>query len=308
MGTPDFAVESLTALLDEGWPVVGVVTQPDRPVGRKRVLTPSPVKNVALQASIPVLQPDRVRRPEALRTIAQWQPNIIVTAAYGQILPPALLEMAELGAFNVHASLLPKYRGAAPIQWALINGEERAGITIMTMVKELDAGPVWATAETVIDPADTYGTLHDRLAILGAELLRDSLPLIISGQLVAQPQDDSAATYAPPIRRDDEQIDFTQTVRRVCNFVRALSPRPGAFTRVGDAILKIWCAHPDETWSGSARPGQFVGQRSDGPVIACGDGAIVVTRLQMAGRTAQSGAEFLRGVRDIETLCCVYDE
>ncbi|MHB1681983.1 MAG: methionyl-tRNA formyltransferase [Bacilli bacterium] len=308
MGTPEFAVPSLAALLDDGWPVVGIVTQPDRPVGRKRSLTPSPVKSRALQSAIPVLQPQRVRRPEALEAIAALRPNMIVTAAYGQILPTALLEMADLGAFNVHASLLPLYRGAAPIQWALMNGEERTGITIMTMVKELDAGPIWATAETAIAPADTYGTLHDRLAILGAQLLRDSLPRMISGQLIAQPQDESAVTYAPPIRRKDEQIDFRETAQRVCDIVRALSPQPGAFTRVGDRALKIWSARPAEDWTGSARPGQFVGRSADGPVIACGAGAIVATRLQAAGRTVQSGADFLRGARAIETLCCTYDE
>ncbi|MHB1627134.1 MAG: methionyl-tRNA formyltransferase [Bacilli bacterium] len=307
MGTPDFAVPSLIALLNDGWPVAGVVTQPDRPVGRRRALLPSPVKSAALQAAIPVLQPERVRRPEALEMIAALRPNIIVTAAYGQILPPALLELADVGAFNVHASLLPKYRGAAPIQRALMNGEERTGITIMTMVKELDAGPVWATAEIAVDPDDTYGTLHDRLAALGAQLLRDSLPRMISGEWVAQPQDESAATYAPPIRRDDEQIDFRESAIDVCNLIRALSPRPGAFTRVGGKVLKIWSAHPDATWTEGAAPGRFVGRRPDGPVIACGVGAIVAARLQTAGGKALSGADFLRGTRDVETLCCTRD-
>ncbi len=304
MGTPQFAVSALEALINEGYPIVGVVTQPDRMVGRKRIVTAPPVKEVALKYGLPVFQPERVRRAEALEKIAQYRPEVIVTVAYGQILPSELLGLASAGAFNVHASLLPRYRGAAPIQWAIIQGEKTTGVTLMTMVKELDAGPMWDSVRVDIGADTTYGELQDELAQRGAWLLVRALPKILHGELQAQAQDEASVTYAPPLRRADEQVDFTQSSSCVYDHIRALAPVPGAFTHLNGKLLKLWRAKPLHDWLGQAEPGTIVEVVAEGPVIACAKGAIIATQLQLEGKKVQSGQEFARGLRTIAGLRC----
>lgn len=302
MGTPLFAVAVLEALLADGYPVVGVVTQPDRETGRKRVLTPPAVKAAAQERGLPVLQPARVGSEESLSACAALAPDVIVTAAYGQLLPRRLLTLPRLGAYNVHASLLPKYRGGAPMQWAIIHGEQETGVSIMTMVKMMDAGPVWSQVRVAIGPDATCGEVHDRLAEAGARLLVDTLPGILDGALVAQPQDEAQATYAPTIRREDERIDFRQDARAVHNRIRALTPRPGGFASWGNTTLKMWADVPDDSRFHQAKPGTCIEFAADGPVIACGRGAVTLTRVQPAGRRAMSGAEFVRSLPSAEAL------
>ncbi len=299
MGTPVFAFSMLQTLLTMPYTIVGVVTQPDRYVGRKRVLTSPPVKTLAKEAGLAVLQPEKIREKQALEAIANLKPNMIVTAAYGQILPVSLLNMMTLGAYNVHASILPKYRGGAPIQHAILQGETETGVTIMTMVKAMDAGAMWSQIMVPIDPVMTYGELHDELANQGSQLLRETLPKIIAGTVQPIEQDPEKVSFAPTLTRDDEQLDFSQSYQKVFNRIRALSPSPGAFTYLGDKLLKIWYATANVSFEGSGDPGQIVAVTSDGPLIACGTGAIIATKVQLEGKSMQSGAEFVRGNRNL---------
>lgn len=300
MGTPAFATVQLQAMKAAEWNIVGVVTQPDRPTGRKRLLTKAPVKELAETYGIPVLQPETLRSDTAQRELAALVPDVIVTAAYGQILPVAVLQLPKLGAFNLHGSLLPKYRGGAPIQWAIKNGERVSGVSLMTMVKAMDAGAVWAQCEVAIQPTMTYGQLHDELAKAGAALLLDALPKVLSGQLQAIEQDPALVSYAPTIARQDEAVDWKLAATAVYNHIRALSPRPGAYTTWAGHVLKIWNA---EVYSGNeatlvGEPGLLLAMTANGPLIACGQGALRLTSVQAAGKTVQSGAEFARGRRD----------
>lgn len=308
MGTTRFAVAVLEAVLEAGYRVAGVVTQPDRETGRNRILTPPPVKIAARECGLPVLQPARVGSADSLAACAALSPDLIVTAAYGQLLPDRLLALPRLGAYNVHASLLPKYRGGAPIQWAIIRGERETGVSIMTMVKMMDAGPVWSQTRVPIGPDMTFGELHDILARAGGRLLVETLPGILDGTLVAQPQDETQATYAPAIRREDERIDFHLDARAVHDRIRALAPAPGGFARWGDTILKIWADAPDETRVHQAKPGTCIELAAEGPVIACGRGAVALTRVQVAGRRAISGAEFVRSLPSADVLVLGADE
>ena len=302
MGTPEFGAAVLGALLAADYPVVGVVTQPDRKTGRRQELTPSPVKLAALKNGIPVLQPERIRREDALAACAALQPEVVVTAAYGQLLPDRLLALAPRGAYNVHASLLPRYRGGAPIQRAVMNGDGETGVTIMTMVARMDAGPMWARAAVAIGPDDTYGDVHDRLARAGGRLLVETLPGILQGRLTAEPQDEAQATLAPLLTRADELLDLRLDARALADRVRALVPGPGAFAWFGDKPLKVWYASAKQEWRGNASVGQCVEFAKDGPVIACGAGALVLRRVQLAGKTVQSGPEFARGLRSPAAL------
>ncbi len=304
MGTPDFAAGMLDALLAAGYLIVGVVTQPDRPTGRKKVLTPPPVKVLAEEHGLFVMQPEKVRDPETLARCAELLPDVIITAAYGQLLPEKLLQLPKLGAFNVHASLLPKYRGGAPIQWAILNGERETGITLMTMVKKMDAGPIWAQKKVVISPNATYGQLHDDLVEAGASLLIETLPQLVAGVLSSVQQVEAQATFAPTLTRKDELLDFTQDAGAVYNRIRALCPKPGAFTWIGDKQVKIWYATPDYGWRGNKVPGQVVEVTPDGIKVACGDGALILTRLQWEGKTAQNGADFARGMKHLDMVRC----
>jgi methionyl-tRNA formyltransferase len=295
MGTPDFAVSSLEALLTEGYNVVGVVTQPDRPVGRKRVLTPPPVKAAALRHGLTVLQPEKIKQEEALEQVLALQPDLIVTAAYGQILPKRLLDAPRYGCINVHASLLPKYRGGAPIHKAIIDGEKETGVTIMYMVEALDAGDMLSKIALPIEERDTVGTLHDKLAAAGAQLLIQTLPRLLTGQIEGVPQDHAAATFAPTIKRADERIDWTKTAEQVYNQVRGMNPFPVAFTFCEGKVWKIWWVDKQELNESLAEPGTVIAVEPDGLVVACGSGSVKITELQPEGKTRMSARDFLRG-------------
>lgn len=296
MGTPDFAVPSLQALLESGREVVGVVTQPDRPVGRKRILTPTPVKVEAEKHGIPVLQPERLRRPEAVAELKALQPDLIVTAAYGQILPKSVLELPKHGCINIHASLLPKYRGGAPIHHAVMNGDPVTGVTIMYMAEGLDTGDMISRVEVPITDEDTTGTMFDKLSLAGAQLLKDTLPDLLEGRIQAVPQQDADAVYSPNITREQEQIDWSLPALNIWNQVRGLHPRPGAYTLWNGDVLKIWtCAKPDMTVQTAAKPGTVLHVSEQGIQIAAGAGILTVTGLQPAGKKAMDAAQFARG-------------
>jgi methionyl-tRNA formyltransferase len=296
MGTPDFAVPSLRVLLEEKEQVevIGVVTQPDRPKGRKKVLTPPPVKVEALNHDLPVFQPQKLRSEEGIRQVLELQPDLIVTAAYGQILPEPVLEAPKYGCINVHASLLPKYRGGAPIHHAIINGEKETGVTIMYMVKALDAGDMLLQRAIPITSEDNVGTMHDKLANLGAELLKEVLPSILDGTVQAVPQDDEQATFAPNITREDEKIDWKRSARELDCQIRGLCPWPVAYTMWKGKPFKIWKASVvnEETQD---EPGTVIRLDADGIVVATGNGMLRLTEVQPSGKKPMSAKQFING-------------
>lgn len=298
MGTPDFAVPALRALLEDGYNVVAVVTQPDRPKGRKRVLTPTPVKEEALKHGLTVLQPEKLRQAESVEQIRSLAPDLIVTAAYGQILPKSILDMPELGCINVHASLLPKYRGGAPIHYAVMRGEQVTGVTIMYMDVGLDTGDMISSVEVPITEQDTTGSMFAKLSLAGAELLRKTLPDLIAGRIQAVPQNEAEAIYSPNITREDERIDWSKPARDIFNQVRGLNPFPGAFTTWNGDVLKVWQCKPPvsaEWAAGNAKPGTVLRADADGIAVQTGDGALMLTTIQPAGKKAMEVEQFLRG-------------
>ncbi|NOU95218.1 methionyl-tRNA formyltransferase [Paenibacillus sp. LMG 31456] len=300
MGTPEFAVPSLLVLLESGVQVVGVVTQPDRPVGRKRVLTPTPVKAAAEQYGIPVLQPERLRRTESVEALKALQPDLIVTAAYGQILSKAVLDIPKLGCINIHASLLPQYRGGAPIHYAVMNGNAVTGVTIMYMAEGLDTGDMISRVEVPIEDTDTTGSMFDKLSQAGAQLLKETLPELIAGRVQAVAQNDSEAVYSPNISREQELIDWNQPALTIWNKVRGLNPRPGAYTLWNGDVLKIWaCAKPEPNDASSKQARQAAGTvvavSEAGVQIETGDGLLNLTELQPAGKKAMDAGQFARG-------------
>jgi len=294
MGTPDFAVPSLRTLLADGFDVVGVVTQPDRPKGRKRVLTPPPVKDEALKHGIPVFQPEKLRSPEAIEAVRAMAPDLIVTAAYGQILPKSILELPKHRCINVHASLLPKYRGGAPIHHAVMRGESVTGVTIMYMEAGLDTGDMLAKVELPITDDDTTGTLFEKLSIAGAELLHNTLPELLAGRLVAEPQREEDAVYSPNVSRTDEEIDWSRSARAIFNHVRGLNPFPGAYTWWNGDVFKIWRCREFEG-GGAAEPGTVSAVTGEGIVVQTGNGKVLLTEIQPAGKKAMPAADFARG-------------
>lgn len=297
MGTPDFAVPALEAVAKGPYEVVGVVTQPDRPTGRKRTLTPSPVKQAAEALSLPVFQPDKVRKEAALKEISDLRPDVLVTAAYGQILPQRLLDIPRLGCINVHASLLPRWRGAAPIHRALLAGDEQTGVTLMEMVAALDAGPILRTQAISIRGDDDVGSLHDRLAALGAEMLYELLPDYVRGQVEPKPQPEIGVTYAERIRREDEWITWSSPVTAVHNHIRGLSPWPGAATALDGVDFKIWAARPVTASDlGAPEPPGTVRVSSGRVYASCQDGWLELLRLQASGRKAMAAEDWARGV------------
>lgn len=295
MGTPDFSVPILKTLLHDGYEVVAVVTQPDRPKGRKKELTPPPVKEEAILHGIPVLQPEKVKEEKELNKIIDLQPDLIVTAAFGQILPRQLLETPRLGCINVHASLLPELRGGAPIHYAILEGKKKTGITIMFMAEKLDAGDILSKAEVVIDEQDTVGTLHDKLSAAGSKLLSKTIPDIIEGNIMPEKQDDTKATYAPNIKREQEVIEWSKNGDDLYNQIRGLNPWPVAYTIFNGKVLKIWRADKLKN-ENKSEPGTIIGIDFDGFVVSTGnDIALKITELQPAGKRKMTGEEFLRG-------------
>jgi methionyl-tRNA formyltransferase len=297
MGTPELAAVCLAALLrDPNCLVVGVVTQPDRPKGRELKLTPPPVKEVALRHGLPVLQPSKARDEDFLRELAAWQPELIVVAAFGQILPPRILELPKFGCLNVHTSLLPQYRGAAPIQSAILNGDAETGVTLMKMDAGLDTGDIVSLARTPIDAADTAQTLHDRLAHLGADLLVKTIPDYVAGRLTPRPPPSAGVTYAAKIKKQDGALDWTLPARVLWHRVRGFTPWPGAFTHLAAQgrpfLLKIWEAEPA---AGAGLPGEILTADKHGIVVACGEGALRIFVLQREGGRRLGAVDFLAG-------------
>ncbi|KIQ95842.1 Methionyl-tRNA formyltransferase [Anoxybacillus thermarum] len=295
MGTPDFAVPILEQLIKDGYNVVSVVTQPDKPKGRKQQLTPPPVKVTAQSYNIPVLQPTKIREKDQYEQVIALQPDLIVTAAFGQILPKPLLEAPKHGCINVHASLLPELRGGAPIHYAILQGKEKTGITIMYMVEKLDAGDILTQVEVPIDERDTVGTLHDKLSEAGAKLLSETLPKLLRGDITPIKQDDEQATFAYNIKPEQERIDWTKTGEDIYNHIRGMNPWPVAYTTYGDERWKIWWGEKVRA-SSQAKPGTIVTVERDGIVVATGnETAIKITELQPAGKRKMSATDFLRG-------------
>ncbi len=296
MGTPDFAVPSLRALLDGEDAVVGVCTQPDQPAGRGMALRPSPVKVCALEHQVPVFQPPKLRRvPAVLEQLTSWHPDLIVIAAYGKILPPPILDLPPHGCINVHASLLPKYRGAAPIQWAIADGETETGITIMQVSQQMDAGAILLQKATPITHGETGGSLHDKLAVLGAEALREALALFRQDKLIAQPQDETQMTYAALIKKEDGRIDWSQDASSIERRIRAFHPWPSAFTTVQGKLLKIYSARLEQSPISPAAPGTVLASAPNQLLIATGSGALALEEVQLAGKKRLPIAAFLKG-------------
>ena len=294
MGTPEFALPTLERLL-ERYSVVGVVTQPDRPAGRGQHLVMSPIKELALAEGIPVFQPLRLRNVEAQEHIRAWAPDVAVVAAYGQILPPALLEIPRFGMLNVHASLLPRWRGAAPIQGALLAGDSVTGVTIMKLDPGIDTGPILAQRETPIDPEEIAGELEERLAHLGADLLLDVLPAYLAGVLKPEPQPDEGVTVTRQIQKSQAAIDWSQTAEVLHNHIRAFSPDPGAFTFWDDTRIKLLRSKricPEPALEG--KPGT-VFMWEDNPGVITGSGCLALIHLQMAGKRPMDGGTFVHG-------------
>ena len=303
-GTPEFALPSLRALLGEGHEVVAVVTQPDRPAGRGRELRSPPVKETALEEGIPVAQPERARGPEFTAWLAGHEADANIVVAYGQILRREVLDSAALGSFNVHASLLPELRGAAPINWAIARGHDTTGVTVMRMDERLDAGPIVLQVPEPIGPDETAAELASRLSEIGASALIEALALMELGQIQETPQEEERATFAPMIRRDDARIDWTGSAGETGCHIRAFDDWPGAWTQTPDAEIKLFRPLPEPDHTHSERPGTVLDVEPADPVhgmlVACGSGAIWVREVQPSGSRRMRTADWLRG-RPIET-------
>jgi len=292
MGTPEFACPTLRKLIDRGEQVVAVVTQPDRPKGRGQRLMPPPVKELALRHGIPVLQPVKVRDPEVVESIRKLVPDVIVVVAFGQILPKVLLEIPPLGCINVHASLLPHYRGAAPLNWCIINGEHETGVTTMLMDVGLDTGPMLLKRSTPIDGNEDIVSLHDRMSAMGAELLSETLDGLAAGTLVPQGQDGSHSSYAPLLKKDDGRIDWNRDARSIHNQVRGLAVWPVAYTFLDGQVLKVYRTRTAE---GSGLPGTVLRADKQGIEVACLKGSLIIEELQLAGKKRLDAGSFLAG-------------
>ncbi|MBM6966163.1 methionyl-tRNA formyltransferase [Massilimicrobiota timonensis] len=298
MGTASFSLAVLQMLLENQYHVVGVVTQPDRYVGRKKVLTMPDVKVEALKYDIPVIQPVRIKKD--YQAILDLQPDLIITAAYGQIIPQALLDAPRLGCVNVHASLLPLYRGGAPVHQAIIDGQEKTGVTIMYMVKKMDAGDIISQKETPILQDDTVGILYDRLSDLGAQLLKETLPSILNGTNQRIPQDESLVTYAPTLSREDERIDWNLSAKQVYNKVRGTNPWPGSYTTYQGKTVKIWAGQVHQCENAMKHHahqdnGTIVKIFKDAIGVKVNDGVYLITELQLEGKKRMSVKDYLNG-------------
>ncbi|WP_238326385.1 methionyl-tRNA formyltransferase [Desulfuromonas acetoxidans] len=292
MGTPDFALDTLQGLIESGVQMVGVYTQPDRPKGRGKKLAAPPVKELALEHDIPVFQPQKLRDEEAVKQLRSLSPDLIVVVAYGQILPQAVLDIPKYGCINVHASLLPRHRGAAPINKAIVDGDPMTGVTTMMMDVGLDTGDMLVKKSLSIHPDETAGQLHDRLAPLGREAMEETLARLCAGTLAREKQDDSLSTYASMMKKEDGCIDWSKEARQIHNLVRGLDPWPGAYTLLDGQTLKLAKTRCVE---GQGEPGQVLEASGETVIVACGQGALQLGALQLPGKKMLSAADFLRG-------------
>ncbi|UEA30810.1 methionyl-tRNA formyltransferase [Granulicatella elegans] len=305
MGTPEFSTKVLHALVNsEEYEVIAVVTQPDRPVGRKKVITPSPVKKYALEQNIAVYQPEKLTGSEELEQLMTLDADLIVTAAYGQFLPKKFLEFPKQGAVNVHASLLPKYRGGAPIHYAIMNGDSHTGVTIMRMVSKMDAGNILSQRSIPIEQEDDVASMFEKLSVVGAELLLDTLPQIFDGTITEIVQDEAFVTYSPNITREQEQIDWTKEARMVDCFIRGLRPWPTSFTILNGERVKIWQVKVVEQTT-AEQPGTLFKENHQ-LYVACGNQTVLeIIELQPAGKAKMSSESFMNGFASvIEEKAC----
>jgi methionyl-tRNA formyltransferase len=294
MGTPEFACPTLQKLIDRGDLIAGVVTQPDRPKGRGQHLMPTPVKELAERYSIPVYQPPKVRDPEFVEFIRSLAPDVIVVVAFGQILPKSLLEIPTMGCINVHASLLPRYRGAAPLNWCIVNGETETGVTTMQMDVGLDTGPMLLKRATPLDGDEDITSLHDRMSVMGAELLSETLDGLAAGTATPQEQDGSQSCYAPMLKKEDGRIDWDRDARSIHNQVRGLAVWPGAYTYLDGLVLKVYRTGIAD---GSGQPGIVLRADKNGIEVACSQGSLIIGELQLAGKKRLDAASFLAGYK-----------
>lgn len=296
MGTPEVAAFSLERLFEAPEPVVGVVTQPDRPAGRGRKTILSPVRRVAEIRGVPTLAPEKIRDPSFFDVLSKWTPDLIVVVAYGRILPRQILELAPHGCLNVHYSLLPKYRGAAPVPWAIIGGEEKSGVTTMRLVEKMDAGPIFLQREISVAPNDTTASLQAKLAPVGAELLVETIAGLKAGNLTPQAQDESKVTYAPVLKKEDGLIDWNLPAVSIERRVRGFNPWPSAYTYLAGNLLKIHRARVIEM-AEKAAPGEVLKADKEGLWIATGAGALSLEEVQLENRKKMTAREFLNGTR-----------
>ena len=296
MGTPEFAVPSLESLIQSDFPIIGVVTQPDRPKGRGRQPAASPVKLLAEKNGLTVMQPERVRGDAFLEIFRSMAPDMVVVAAFGQILPKEILETPPMGCINVHPSLLPRHRGAAPMNWTLIHGDDETGVTIMFMDEGVDTGDMLIQEKTPVGEDETYDHLHDRLAVLGAELLVQTIRRIEAGAAVRTPQEDSLATYAPRLKKEDGLIRWRENAFRIAHLIRGLSATPGAYTVLDGKVLKVFMASAEEK-PVADEPGTIGHLTDKGLPVAAGDGLVFLRDVQLEGKKRMSIQDFTRGYR-----------
>lgn len=295
MGTPEFAVPSLEALIGAGYEVVAAVTQPDRPVGRKKTLTPPPVKVCAQAHGVPVLQFERIRRKEGREALTALQPDLFVTAAFGQILSKAVLDIPRLGTINVHASLLPQYRGSAPINWCIVSGEKKAGVTTMMTNEGIDTGDMLLRDEVEIGENETAEELTERLSRLGAQTLLRTLRALEDGTLVRTPQNEAEASYQPMLTREMGEMDWSRSAQQLHDQVRGLYPWPGAYTTMDGGVLKVWVSRVSDMKTDAA-PGAVVkADGKEGLFVACGTGVLQIVELQAPGSKRMNARDYLRG-------------
>ncbi|CBK73739.1 methionyl-tRNA formyltransferase [Butyrivibrio fibrisolvens 16/4] len=297
MGTPDFAVETLKAIYEAGHEVILVVSQPDKPKGRSGKLAPTPVKEFAVEHDIPVYQPVKIRAEESVEYLRKYEADVFVVAAFGQILPKVILDMPRIGCVNVHGSLLPKYRGAAPIQWAVINGEKVSGNTTMLMGPGLDDGDMLLKSEVVLSEDETGGSLFDKLAIDGGKLAVKTIEALERGEITPIPQDESQATHVGMIKKEMGLVDWTKPAAEIERLIRGLNPWPSAFTFIDGKQLKLWKGTVVEK---SGEPGTIIDVDKNGFTVACGKGSLVINELQLEGKKRMAAGDFLRGY-SIET-------
>jgi methionyl-tRNA formyltransferase len=295
MGTPAFAAPSLEALLAAGEEVAAVVTQPDKPQGRGQKISPSPVKELAGAWNLPVLQPEKLKAPEFTAALRDLAPELIIVVAYGRIITPEILALPTLGCLNVHASLLPRYRGPAPINWALIRGEKETGVTIQWMKFEVDTGEVFLQERVPIREEDNAGTLYRKLAERGAALLVQALEMLRRGKALREKQDESQVSYAPLLTTEMRRLNWERSAKDAANWIRGLDPKPGAYTFFQGKILRLFGARVKKREARLATPGTALGLAPQGLEIACGAGSVTVAELQLAGHKRLSAADFLRG-------------